>query len=170
MYLRRSRLLRLGGGRMDLLLEVALQQESHKILGGHGRGCHEGILHVRCRLLLLLLLHHSGLLLLLHDGSGTNLKLLLLLLKIGCVYRAVAAIVVIIYSVGVHSSGSHCVAAVQLLNNCTQLLQALLEVCSGVGGVQCLLLLLHLLLLLVHVIGPHDSGSRVLRARGRSRW
>lgn len=55
---------------------------------------------------------------------------MLLLLKISCVYRvvAVAAVVVVIYSVGVHSGGSHCIAAVQLLNDRTQLLQALLKV------------------------------------------
>jgi len=52
------------------------------------------------------------------------LKLLMLLLKIGVIYRVAA--VVVIYSAGVDSCGRHGVVAIQLLHDRTQLLQALL--------------------------------------------
>lgn len=102
------RLLRLGALDLrNLLLEIALQEKSNKVLGGHGGRCHDGIW---IRGLLLLLLNHSR--------NRSRLKLLLLL-KIGVIYRVVAAVVI-------YSGSCHAVAAIKLLNNRTKLLQALL--------------------------------------------
>lgn len=107
----------------NLLLEISLQQEGHKILGGHRGGSHNCIgvgwwLNDSWLLLLLLLrLHHH-----VRQRRGSDLKRLVGLLKV----VGVAAVGVGIYRVGVDRGGGQSVAAINLLKNRTELLQALL--------------------------------------------